>query len=179
MDKDVELTSFLLRHLRDNGYFKSKQAMATEFEMSKRILQRLMNTPEQLKGGSLALGKVLHYFGEHAIPLDDILMKYFASSTQSSDLPHSETTDVPAYMNITLSLPQESTHAADPTFAYCQHFISLLSQYICPTCTHWCDPWENGNDLTKQECMVGHTAKRVMETLFSKDVSPHDPHRSI
>ncbi len=179
MDKDVELTSFLLRHLRDNGYFKSKQAMATEFEMSKRILQRLMNTPEQLKGGSLALGKVLHYFGEHAIPLDDILMKYFSSSTQSPDLPPSETNDTPAYMNITLMSPKKSAHTTDPAFAYCQHFICLLSQYICPTCTHWCDPWENGNDLTKQDCMIGHTAKRITETILTKDVIPDAPHRSI
>lgn len=76
MDKDIELTSYLLRYLLKEGYFESKREMAETLDVTKRILQRLMNEPEKLKRGSESLGKVLCYFAIHYIPLDDVLAEY-------------------------------------------------------------------------------------------------------
>lgn len=67
MDRDTELTAYLLRYLHDNHYFKSMEEMAEKFDISKRHVQRLVNDAESLKGGSIALSKILQYFGLHNI----------------------------------------------------------------------------------------------------------------
>ena len=62
MDRDTELTAYLLRYLCDSPHFKSVEQMAETLGISKRQVQRLLNNPEAQKGGSIALSRILQYF---------------------------------------------------------------------------------------------------------------------
>lgn len=51
MDRDTELTAYLLRYLYDNHYFDTMEEMAVALDISKRQIQRLINNVDSLKGG--------------------------------------------------------------------------------------------------------------------------------
>lgn len=68
---EQRLTTYLLQYLLDHE-FKSKEKMARELEISKRVLQRLLNDPDRTKGGSIALEKAICYCVRNNIPIDPI-----------------------------------------------------------------------------------------------------------
>ena len=57
MDKDAKLTSFLLHYLQDQGAFSSKREMADTLDVTKRVLQRLMNILAALRTNTLTSGR--------------------------------------------------------------------------------------------------------------------------
>lgn len=161
MDKDIELTSYLLRYLLKEGYFESKREMAETLDVTKRILQRLMNEPEKLKRGSESLGKVLCYFAIHHIPLDDVLAEYM-----STDVPTVKTEQLhEAYRRLKLSEPEMLTSEEKDIFLYGCDYLCTLSQYICPTCEKWCNPWSKAPQIEKQNCMIGRLSKRLQDAI--------------
>lgn len=96
MGRDTELSAYLLRHLLEAHFFHSKEEMAQSFGVSKRQMQRIMNTSSRMKGGTITLSKVLNYFGVHQIPFDPVLMQYLKLTP--SELP--STGIYPAYMQM-------------------------------------------------------------------------------
>lgn len=172
MGKDIELTSYLLHYLHDSGYFKSKREIVETFDMTKRLLQRLMNTPEKSKAGSIALGKVLCYFGNHHIPLEKVLEDFLDSSTEATSVIR----NTAAYQRLALPQSEPLHKEKADNLAYYQQFLQLLSQYLCPSCSMWCEPWNEQTNILSQNCLIGDVARRIMEEYRStqglKDVIP-------
>ncbi len=159
MDKDTELTAYLLRYLYDNSFFKTKDEMARAFGISKRQIQRLVNDHDSSKGGSIALSKILTYFGERGIPFDTVLSVYLGKSMQIESVPQK------AYTKLYLSKPEGLSVEGEHAFDYSREFICLLSMYICPNCLHWCNPWDGRDKLQYQKCFVAQTAKALEQSI--------------
>lgn len=173
MDKDTELTAYLLRYLYDNRFFKTKDEMARAFGVSKRQIQRLVNNHESSKGGSIALSKILNYFGAHEIPFDTILSVYLGKSVQIEHVPKK------AYTQLYITMPEGLSTEGEHVFNYCRDFLCLLSMYICPNCMHWCNPWDGRDKLKYQTCFVAQTAKalvRSIEVNYTQEGEHHDTH---
>lgn len=175
MEKDVELISYLLRYLHENGYFASKREMAATFNMTKRLIQRLMNEPEKIKGGSMALGKVLCYFSEHHIPLEIILSNYLERDFANKDMPPS---GLSAYQRLNLPKPAHMTIENEAAAAYYHEFLCLLSQYICPSCSKWCEPWNSRSRVIDQNCLIGRVSRRICETTVDTEPKGREEHDS-
>lgn len=169
MDKDAKLTSFLLHYLQDQGAFSSKREMADTLDVTKRVLQRLMNEPDKLKRGSESLGKVLCYFAVHKIPLDTVLAEYFsigAGETVAMPSPNKAA----AYQRIWMPMPQNLSAEMKETFIRAHRYICLLSQYICPTCSNWCNPWEQGKSIDQERCLLAKVAKNITDTIRNSGI---------
>lgn len=169
MDKDAKLTSFLLHYLLDQGAFSSKREMADTLDVTKRVLQRLMNEPDKLKRGSESLGKVLCYFAVHKIPLDAVLAEYFsigAGETVAMPSPNKAA----AYQRIWMPIPQNLSAEMKETFIRAHRYICLLSQYICPTCSNWCNPWEQGKSIEQERCLLAKVAKNITDTIRNSGI---------
>ena len=169
MDKDAKLTSFLLHYLQDQGAFSSKREMADTLDVTKRVLQRLMNEPDKLKRGSESLGKVLCYFAVHKIPLDTVLAEYFsigAGETVAMPSPNKAA----AYQRIWMPMPQNFSAEMKETFIRAHRYICLLSQYICPTCSNWCNPWEQGKSIDQERCLLAKVAKNITDTIRNSGI---------
>ena len=164
MDRDTELTVYLLRYLLENRYFRSKEEMAETFDVSKRQIQRLMNVPERTKGGTIALSKILNYFGTRRIPLDPVLSGYMGISAQNTViLEH-----IPAYLHIHLHCSTELDEAGHDALQYSCQFIGVLSRYICPYCQTWCNPWSDTASLENRTCLVAQTARALIASIESE-----------
>ena len=161
MDKDTELTAFLLRYLFENGYFKTKDEMARAFGISKRQLQRLINAPESSKGGSIALSKILNYFGVREIPFDSVLATYLGKNMRITPVTEK------AYMRLHISMPVGLSMEGEQAFTYCRDFLCLLSLYVCPNCPYWCDPWDGREKLRHRNCFVAQTEKAMEESIVA------------
>lgn len=169
MDKDARLTSFLLHYLQNQGAFSSKREMADTLDVTKRVLQRLMNEPDKLKRGSESLGKVLCYFAVHKIPLDAVLAEYFgigARETVAMPSPNKAA----AYQRIWMPMPQNLSAEMKETFLRTHRYICLLSQYICPTCSNWCNPWEQGKSIEEERCLLAKVAKNITDTIRNSGI---------
>jgi len=172
VDKDTDLTTYLLRYLYDNSFFKTKDEMARAFGVSKRQIQRLINDHESSKGGSIALSKILNYFGARDIPFDTVLSAYLGKSMQMEPVPKK------AYTKLHITMPDGLSTEGEQAFNYCREFICLLSMYICPNCLHWCNPWDGRDKLKYQKCFVAQTAKALEQSImasYTKGSEHHDP----
>lgn len=169
MDKDAKLTSFLLHYLQDQGAFSSKREMADTLDVTKRVLQRLMNEPDKLKRGSESLGKVLCYFAIHKIPLDTVLAEYFSIGA-GENVAMPSPNKVAAYQRIWMPMPQNLSAEMKETFIRAHRYICLLSQYICPTCSNWCNPWEQGKSIEQERCLLAKVAKNITDTIRNSGI---------
>lgn len=160
MNRDTELTVFLLKYLLDAHVFHSKEEMAQVFGISKRQIQRVMNNPERLKGGSIALSKILNYFGIHGISFDPVLMQYLELPTSSPAQGKGIAYKQISFLNEELISP-EGLEA----LGYCREFIGLMSSYACPRCKTWCNPWNAETSLSLQSCIVAQTAKALLHSI--------------
>lgn len=169
MDKDARLTSFLLHYLQNQGAFSSKREMADALNVTKRLLQRLMNEPDKLKRGSESLGKVLCYFAVHKIPLDAVLAEYLGIGAKEP-MPIHPSPKEAAYQRIWMSMPQNLSAEMKETFFRAHRYICLLSQYICPTCSNWCNPWEQGKSIEEENCLLAKVAKNITDTIRNSGI---------
>lgn len=163
MDRDTELTAYLLRYMHDNHYFRNMEEMAEVFDVSKRHLQRLINHPDTLKGGSIALSKILQYFGKHSIPFDPVLIR-FVSDTIRRDETQMTKLDKP-YLRMLLPMPENLTEEGMEAYEYCKEFIGRTSSYICPDCSAWCNPWDGTDKLQSQHCFVAQLARSMLQSI--------------
>lgn len=163
MDRDAELTAYLLRYLYENAFFKTHREMADYFGMSTRQLQRLMNEAERCKGGTIALSKILSYFGSRKIPFDPILAEFFGQGQLE------ESAAEKAYMRLSIAMPDGLSSDGRLSFEYCQRFISLLSMHICPSCICWYEPWDGQEKLSHQNCFVAQTAKALEQFILDSE----------
>lgn len=160
MDRDAELTAYLLHHLHENAYFETLSEMATFFGISTRHLRLLMNNPERCKGGTIALSKVLNYFGSRRIPFDPVLIGFFEPKQQNT------ATEGKAYTRLNIAMPDGLSDAGRESFKYCRSFIQLLSLRVCPNCSHWCEPWDGREKLSYRSCFVAQTAKALTQAIM-------------
>ena len=163
MDRDAELTAYLLRYLHENAYFKTVSEMADFFGVSTRQLQRLMHSPEQCKGGTIALSKILSYFGSRKIPFDPVLAEFFGQRHQEG------ITEGKAYTRLNIAMPDGLSDAGRESFEYCRSFIQLLSLYVCPNCPHWCEPWDGQEKLSYRSCFVAQTMKALIQSIMTAE----------
>lgn len=160
MDRDAELTAYLLRYLHENAYFKTFSEMADFFGVSIRQLQRLMHSPEQCKGGTIALGKILSYFGSRRISFDPVLTGFFGQKGENMAVEGS------AYTRLNVAMPEGLSDAGKESFEYCRSFVQLLSLHMCPSCPHWCEPWDGQEKLSYRSCFVAQTAKALIHSIM-------------
>lgn len=160
MDRDAELTAYLLRYLHKNAYFKTFSEMATFFGISTRQLRLLMNNPERCKGGTIALSKVLSYFGSRRIPFDPVLIGFFGPKQQNTAM------EGKAYTRLNIAMPDGLSDGGRESFEYCRGFVQLLSLHVCPSCPHWCDPWDGQEKLSYRSCFVAQTAKALTQAIM-------------
>ena len=160
MGTDAELIAYLLRYLHENAYFKTFSEMADFFGVSTRQLQRLMHSPEQCKGGTIALSKILSYFGTRNIPFDPVLAGFFGRQHQERAL------EGKAYTRLNIAMPDGLSDAGRESFDYCRSFIQLLSLHVCPSCSHWCEPWDGQEKLSYHSCFVAQTAKALIHSIM-------------
>jgi len=163
MSGDTELTAYLLRYLHNNHYFQTLEDMADAFGISKRQIQRLINSADSLKGGSIALNKILQYFGRHHIPFDPVLIE-FISNTARHDEIVSIQPEKP-YMRMNLPLPENLTEEGVAAYEYCRNFIGLVSSYLCPDCRSWCNPWDGASKIREQQCILAQLADTMLLTV--------------
>jgi len=168
MERDTELTAFLLRYLHDNHYFRSIEEMAEVLDISKRQLQRLLNSTDSLKGGSIVLSKVLQYFSLHHIPLDPILEAFMEKERQKYAGKEIQL-DKP-YQRIYLPIPSGTNDEQMEAYEYCKECIGIISSYICPSCTAWCNPWDGTDKLQGQHCFIARLARTLLQSVA--DVHP-------
>lgn len=161
MDRDTELTVYLLRYLLENRFFHSKEEMAEIFDVSKRQIQRLMNAHGKTKGGTIALNKIVNYFGLHQIPFDPVLARYLGFDTNQA----LKNKVLPAYQRIQLHCSGLLDTAGVEAINYCCNFIGMISRYICPSCIAWCDPWSATTQIEQRSCLVAWTAKTLIESI--------------
>lgn len=162
MNEETELTSYLLRHLYESGYFKSKVEMAEELGISEKQLQRQFRG--NTKGGTIVLNKILGYMGTHSISMEPMLRSYFGGSPSEIVLD-----DRNAYKRIELNIPENFEGLENAI--YVKRFIALLSRYICPNCKKWCGPWDGRKTMMNQNCFVALTAKNLIRVANEKDVT--------
>ena len=162
MDRDTELIAYLLRYLYKNHFFNSKKEMAQIFGVSKRQVQRLMNTPEKSKGGSIVLSKILNYFGANNIPIDPVLSGFLGDS-QGINVSVDK-----AYERIHIVVNDMLTAEGEKAVSYCRNFIGVLSRCICPECTSWCNPWDGEDKLSSRNCFIAQTAKTLIKSIIEK-----------
>ena len=163
MNRDTELTAHLLQYMHDNHYFKNMEEMAEAFGISKRHLQRLINDADNLKGGNIALSKILQYFGRHNIPFDPVLIEFIGNTARQS-VTDSIRPEKP-YMRLYLPKPENLTEEGIGAYEYCREFIGLVSSYICPDCRAWCNPWDGADKLQVQDCSVAQLANSLLQSV--------------
>lgn len=163
MDRDTELTAYLLRYLHENHYFKNMEEMANTFCISKRQIQRLINDTENLKGGSIALSKILQYFGHHNIPFDPILLEFVQTTVRRNEI-HAIQMEKP-YMRLNIERPENLTIEGIAAYEYCREFVGSFSAYICPDCRAWCNPWDGVEKLSGQHCIVAQISRVLIESI--------------
>lgn len=159
MGTDAELIAYLLRYLHENAYFKTFSEMADYFGVSTRQLQRLMHSPERCKGGTIALSKILSYFGSRNIPFDSVLAEFFGRRYQERAF------EGKAYTRLYIAMPDGLSDAGRESFEYCRSFIQLLSLHVCPSCPHWCEPWDGQEKLSYRSCFVAQTTKALLQSI--------------
>ena len=159
MDRDAELIAYLIRYLHENACFKTFSEMATFFGISTRQLRFLMNEPHRCKGGTIALSKILGYFGSRNIPFDPVLVGFFGRRHQE------RTSGGKAYTRLYIVMPDGLSDAGRESFEYCRSFIQLLSLHVCPSCPHWCEPWDGQEKLSYRSCFVAQTAKALLQSI--------------
>ena len=161
MDRDTELTAYLLRYLYDNHYFNTMEEMADALEVSKRHIQRLINDTASLKGGSIALSKILQYFGNHHIPFDPVLIEFISNTIRHTD---TEKSQLPKpYLRLSLPMPENLTEEGMSAYEYCKVFVGFTSSYICPDCSAWCNPWDGTAKLQSQHCFIAQLAEALLQ----------------
>lgn len=165
MDRDTELIAYLLHYLHDNHYFRSIEEIAAVFDISKRQIQRLINDTESRKGGSIALSKILQYFGLHHIPFDPVLTEFIGATIRQSDMQEIRTEK--PYLRLHLPLPEGLTDEGISAYEYCKEFVGLASAYICPSCRAWCNPWDGTDKLKNQHCFVAQLASALLQSIAS------------
>lgn len=163
MDRDTELTAYLLRYLHDNHYFKSMEEMAEKFDISKRHVQRLVNDAESLKGGSIALSKILQYFGLHNIPFEPILLEFVSKTVRRNEA--SEIQLEKPYLRIKLPQPNDLTAEGLAAYEYCKEFVGIVSSYICPDCRAWCNPWDGTEKVKGQHCFIAQLTNVMLQSV--------------
>lgn len=163
MDRDTELTAYLLRYLHDNHYFRNMEEMAEAFDISKRQIQRLINKADSLKGGSIALSKILQYFGLHHIPFDPVLIDFIGNTVRQNE-GQSIQLEKP-YLRLHIPLPENLTDEGITAYKYCKDFIGLTSSYICPDCNAWCNPWDGTAKLQSQHCFIAQLADSLLQSV--------------
>ena len=163
MSSDTELTAYLLRYLHDNHYFQTMEEMAEAFGISKRQIQRLVNNADMLKGGSIALNKILQYFGRHHIPFDPVLIE-FVSNTARRDEIEKLQLEKP-YMRINLPFTEDLTEEGVAAYEYCRKYIGLVSSFLCTDCQSWCNPWDGIVKIQDQQCMLSQLAEAMLQTV--------------
>ena len=165
MDRDTELTAYLLRYLHDNQYFKTMEEMAVTFDISKRHIQRLVNDTDNLKGGSIALSKILQYFGKHKIPFDPVLIKFIGDTVKQEEMKRIQLEK--PYMRLYIPMPENLTEQGVCAYEYCREFVGLASSYICPACRGWCHPWDGNAKLHAQNCFIAQLTESLLESIVS------------
>lgn len=165
MDRDTELIAYLLMYLYDNHYFKTMEEMAAVLDVSKRQIQRLINDTHSHKGGSIALSKVLQYFGQHHIPFDPVLIEFIGNTIRRNDTQaiHLEK----PYLRLNIPMPDSLTEEGIAAYEYCKEFVGLTSSYICPDCRAWCNPWDGTEKLQNQHCFVAQLANALLQSIAS------------
>lgn len=163
MNRDTELTAFLLRYLHDNKYFRSMEEMANEFDISRRHVQRLINSADTLKGGSIALSKILQYFGLHRIPFDPILIQFIGDAVRR-DEDRMIRLEKP-YLRLCLPRPDNLTEEGTSAYEYCREFVGLASSYVCPDCREWCDPWDGTEKMHGRQCFIAQLSRTLLKSV--------------
>ncbi len=161
MDKDTELTVYLLRYLLENRIIRSKSEIANELGVSKRQIQRIMNDPEGSKGSTIALSKILRYFGLHRIPFEPVLLQYLEMPMTSGVSDN----DAPAYMQIRLPVINGLGIDGAEAYEYSHQFVGLMSSFLCPHCRTWCNPWAGDESVLHHSCLVAHTARSLLASI--------------
>ena len=163
MDRDTELTAYLLRYLYDNHYFDTMEEMAVALDISKRQIQRLLNNVDSLKGGSIALSKILQYFGQHHIPFDPVLIKFFDDTICCNNV---QTVQLKKpYLRLSIPIPENLTAEGVAAYEYYREFVSLTSSCICPNCVAWCNPWDGTAKLQNQHCFIAQLANSLLQSV--------------
>lgn len=163
MDRDTELTAYLLRYLHDNHYFRNMEEMSETFGISKRQIQRLINDTQSLKGGSIALSKILQYFGLHHIPFDPVLIQFIGGTIRQENIQNNQL-DKP-YLRLCIPLPENLSDNGVNAYEYCKEFVGFVSSYICPDCSAWCNPWDGTAKLQNQHCFIAQLADSLLQSV--------------
>lgn len=163
MDRDTELTAYLLRYLCDSPHFKSVEQMAETLGISKRQVQRLLNNPEAQKGGSIALSRILQYFALHQIPFDPVL-RAFADTANEKGRKNEMHKHEPA-ARVAIPAYQGISASGMKAYEYYREFIGILSIYICPSCHSWCNPWDGSEKLKAKHCFLAEVTKELMHSI--------------
>ena len=170
MCDEMTLGVHLLNYLIEQHCFASKKEISSVLGISKRQLQRLMNAPEKTKGGTIALSKILCYFGRHNIPFDPVLAEILNVASPSNEqisAAYSDAKGGEAYTHLRLPLIQGLTGEGEDAYKYCEDFIRLLSRCLCPSCNIWCNPWDGQEVLLSRPCLVMKTAHSLAGVLQS------------
>lgn len=163
MDRDTELTAYLLRYLHDNHYFRNMEEMSEALGISKRQIQRLINDTQSLKGGSIALSKILQYFGLHHIPFDPVLIQFIGDTIRKGDVQDTRL-DKP-YLRLYIPLPENLSEDGVSAYEYSKEFVGFVSSYICPDCSAWCNPWDGTAKLQSQHCFIAQLADSLLQSV--------------
>ena len=156
---DKELTSLILQYLLENS-FVSKAAMARQFDMDERYIQRLIKNMENTKGATIALQKALAYCVQRRIPIGNVID---ALADAGGDFIVSERAAHGrlAYMNLRIMRPENMTSESAEVYDSMLLFVRKASVKVCPYCKTWCNPWYGKTYVNEQKCYIGHIASEV------------------
>lgn len=155
---EKELTAYILQYLLDHE-FDSKADMARQLGINPRAIQKVFENMGHAKAGTISLDKAVMFCACHEVSVDAILKSYMKEHGDFELLHTFE--KKAAYLRLKVAEPSELTDKGKVIYSNMVEFLRNVSEYVCPSCELWCNPWDDECAINEMDCYIGNLADSI------------------